>query len=124
MAKSLKFIGKDDYNNTIKFNMTQNDSSKSVELYFNKDIRLQGGVLLYQDAPIGSYYDAELVEPVGNTVVATFVKHMPMLGTEKSEIDTEGASSFLNAGLKIRVTVYNGDTPSDFKCIGYMKLYY
>lgn len=111
----------------LMFNLSSTDTSKQIEIEFIEDVHMKDGVIRMENAPLGSYIDVEIVDPVDG-VVGAYLKKVPLLGTGRIDFNTDD-QEIIQDGLKVRVTVYNSDGTGDkdaaaaFKVIGFFEMY-
>lgn len=111
----------------VIFNMSSSDTSKSQDIYFSEDIYIKDGLIQFQSAPLGSYFEVEIIHPVSG-VVGTYCKRNWMLGDRVVYLNSENNSKIAN-GLGLRITIYNSDglgdhdTACDFKVCGILEMF-
>lgn len=119
----------------IVFNMTANDSSKSVDLQFNQTIYMIGGEVSFKDAPLGAHFDISCwIGGETPTKVSSYGDKIFILGTGSRQYvsqDRDPVPSEAAPGVPmfLRLTLYNSsgtgeqDAAAAFKFCGNLFTY-
>lgn len=120
MSRNTYFTSKDSSGNKLEFDLSSEDSSKSVDLTFESVLGFTGGNIRFENAPFGASFTAGIVE--GGTITKFLAEEVKILGTGNFISDNGGIIN-LPANSIIRVTINNGNTPTAFKAVCSLTLY-
>lgn len=113
--------------NKFIVSILSSETEKYIDLCFNEDIYIIGGVVTPINAPFGALFDVSVVHPTYG-IVDKFCNNVSIYDSNQEKFDGND-TGFIPSGVLIRLKVHNStgqngqDAPTDFKLSGIIRLY-
>jgi len=106
------------------------DTEKTIDLLFNEDIYIKGGLIQCVNAPFGATFDFHIYHKTYMVEVATYARCVPLYGTQVIYLSSDDRA-LLTQDLFVRCSIHNSDNntypehdpASEFRFSGSIEMY-